>query len=190
MTESQQLHDDLRFVRRAVARRGAQERTPCAIPWLWGVFILVSFAMLDFNLRAAFLLFAVGAPLLGVASGFIGAMHGRRVGEVDHRSGRVHALHWGTIFLGMLALVALAAKQRVTGEGVGQVATLIVGIVYFLAGVHLDRRWMPSGLVLILGSAAITFVPRYPWTVLGVVVSLAVVLPTFLPQRSDEPRES
>ena len=185
MTESQQLHEDLRFVRRAVARR-ALEPTPRAIPWMWGAFILVSFALLDFNLRAAFWLFAVGAPLLGVASGFVGAMHGRRVGEVNHRSGRLHALHWGTIFLGMLALVALAAKQRVSGEGVGQVATLVVGIVYFLAGGHLDRRWMPSGLVLIIGAAAITFVPRYPWTILGVIVSLAVILPTFLPQRSDK----
>jgi hypothetical protein len=142
--------------------------------------------MIDFSPRAANWLFAVGAPLLGVASGFVGAMHGRRLGEVDHRSGRLHALHWGTIFLGMLALCALAAKHRVTGEGVGQVSTLIVGIVYFLGGVHLDRRWMPSGLVLIIGAAAITFVPRYPWTVLGVLVSLAVVLPTFLPQRSGE----
>ena len=86
----------------------------------------------------------------------------------------------------LLALCALAAKHRVSGQGVGQVATLVVGIVYFLAGVHLDRRWMPSGLLLIIGSAAITFVPRFPWTVLGVVVSLAVVLPTFLSRRIHE----
>jgi hypothetical protein len=185
MTETQQLHEDLRFVRRAAARRVA-DPTPRAIAWMWGAFILVAFALLDFNLRVALWLFAVGAPLLGVASGVVGAMHGRRHGEVDRRAGKLHVLHWGTIFLGMLALVVLAAKQRVSGEGVGQIATLIVGIVYFLAGVHLDRRWMPSGLLLIIGSAAITFVPRYPWTVLGVVVSLAVVLPTFLPQRSDE----
>ena len=185
MTETQQLHEDLRFVRRAVARRAA-DPTPRAIPLMWGAFILVAFALLDVNLRAAGWLFAVAAPILGVSSWLVGALHGRRHGELDRRAGTRHALHWGTIFLSMLALVVLAATRRVTGEGVGQVATLVVGIVYFLAGVHFDRRWMPSGLLLIIGSAAITFVPRYPWTVLGVVVSLAVVLPTFLPQRSDE----
>lgn len=186
MTESHQLHDDLRFVRRAVARRGRLEPTPRAIPFLWAAFVLVSFTLLDFNLRAAMWMFALVAPLLGVASGVIGALHGRRQGEVDKRVGYLHALHWGTIFLAMLPLTVLAAKHRVSGEGVGQVATLIVGVVYFLGGVHFDRRWMPSGLLMILGSAAITFVPRYPWTILGAVVCLAIVLPSLLPNRSNE----
>jgi hypothetical protein len=186
MTESQQLHDDLRFVRRAVARRGMLEPTPRAIPVLWGLFILVAFTLLDFNLRAAMWTFAVAAPLLGVASGLIGAVQGRRQGQVDQRAGRLHALHWGTIFLAMLPLAVLAARHRVSGEGVGQVATLLVGVVYFLGGVHFDRRWMPSGLLLIIGSAAITFVPRYPWTILGGVVCLALILPSLLPNRSHE----
>ena len=187
MTESQQIHDDLRFVRRAVARRGGMlEQTPRAIPILWGLFIIVSFTLLDFNQRAAMWMFALVAPLLGVASGLIGAAYGRRTGESDRRIGYRHAMHWGTIFLAMIALCVLAAKHRVSGEGVGQVSTLIVGVVYFLAGVHFDRRWMPSGLLLIIGSAAITFVPRYPWTILGVVVGLAVILPSFLPDRSHE----
>lgn len=186
MTESQQIHDDLRFVRRAVARRGMLEQTPRAIPILWGAFVLVAFALLDFNHRAAMWMFGLGAPLLGVLSGLIGAMHGRRAGEWDKRIGQLHAMHWGTIFLAMLALCVLAARHRVDGEGIGQVATLIVGVVYFLGGVHFDRRWMPSGLILIVGSAAITFAPWYPWTILGVVVCLALVLPNFLPKRSHE----
>ena len=186
MTESQQMHDDLRFVRRAVARRGVLEPTPRAIAILWGLFILVAFTLLDFNLRAAMWMFALVAPLLGVASGLIGAMQGRRLGEVDKRIGYLHALHWGTIFIAMLPLTVLAATHRVSGEGVGQVATLIVGVVYFLGGVHFDRRWMPSGLLLMIGSAAITFVPRYPWTILGAVACLALILPSLLPNRAHE----
>jgi len=119
-----------------------------------------------------------------VASGLIGAAYGRRMGESDRRMGHRHLMHWGTIFLAMIALCVLAAKHRVSGEGVGQVSTLIVGVVYFLAGVHFDRNWLVSGVLLIFGAAAITFVPRYPWTLLGAVVCLAIAVPAFLPRRS------
>ena len=128
---------------------------------MWGAFILVSFAMLDFNLRAAFLLFATGAA----------ARRGERAHQRDARAAAwarwtaaadaCIGMYWGTIFLGMLALAAARRQTSRDRRGCRQVSTLIVGIVYFLAGVHLDRRWMPSGLVLIIGSAAITFVPRY-----------------------------
>ena len=82
MTESQQLHDDLRFVRRAVTRRGLLDPTPRAIPFLWAAFILVAFTLLDFNLRAALWMFALVAPLLGVARGH------RRRAEPPPRRGR------------------------------------------------------------------------------------------------------
>jgi hypothetical protein len=185
VTRTEQLRQDFHYVRQAVDRRGgSRERTPRAIPILWGLFVLVSFALLDLHPRAAAWMFSVGAPLLAVASGLIGRAAARREGELNRRVGLDHAMHWGTIFLGMIALGALAAAGRVRGEGVGQVATIIVGVVYFLAGVHFDRNWLVSGVLLIFGAAAITFVPRYPWTLLGAVVCLAIAVPAFLPRRS------
>jgi hypothetical protein len=188
LTETDQLQQDLHFVRRAVARRQS-EPTPQIIPIVWGVFVLVSFAMLDFYRTGAAWMFTAVAPALALFSGWIGRAQARRAGETDRRAGRIHALHWGSIFLAMMSLVVLAATGRVRGEGVGQVATLLVGLVYFLAGVHLDGRWMISGLLLMAGAAAVAFVPRYPWTILGAVVCLALVLPAFLPRRADAHHE-
>jgi hypothetical protein len=189
MTQSEQIRDDLHFVRNAVARRGSLDRTPALIPVIWGAFILASFAMLDFWRTGAMWMFAVVAPLLGIASWLIGWAHARRVGERDHRAALTQAMHWGSIFIAMLVLCAIAAAhhQRFGGEAIGQVATLIVGLVYFLAGVHLDRRWMISGLLLLGGAAVVTWIPRYAWTSLGVIVFLALVIPALLVRPSNPP---
>ena len=184
MTQTEQIRQDLQFVRHAVARRSDAGRTPAAIPVIWGLFILVSFGMLDFWTTGAMWMFALVAPLLGIVSWLIGWSQARRAGEVDRRVGLTQAMHWGTIFLAMVVLCALAAGRRISGEAIGQVATMIVGIVYFLAGVHFDRRWMISGLLLLVGSAAITWVPQYAWTSLGLVVFLALVIPAFVRPRA------
>lgn len=186
MTQTDQMQQDLKFVRDAVARRGILDRTPQAIAWLWAIFILLSFALLDFRFSAAMWMFAVGAPLCGIVSFLIGRNVARHEGEFDHRVGFTCALHWGTIFLAMIALCFLAAAGRVSGQGIGQVATLVVGVVYFLAGVHFDRRWMTSGLLLMAGAAAISWIPHYPWTSLGAVVCLALILPTFFGKTVNE----
>jgi hypothetical protein len=180
MTQSQQIHEDLQFVRQAVDRCSRSDTTPHLIAWIWGLFILVSFTLLDVHFPAAMWMFAVGAPICGVASGFIGRSVAMREGVTDRREAAAQALHWGSIFVAMLALSALAALGRVRGDGIGQVATLIVGVVYFLGGVHFDRRWMISGILLMVGSVAITFIHHWAWTALGVVVCLGLILPTFL----------
>ena len=48
--------------------------------------------------------------------------------------------------------------------------------MYFLAGVHFDRRWMPSGIVMMLGPALLTSVTRYGWTMLGVLLFIALTV--------------
>ena len=59
----------------------------------------------------------------------------------------------------------------------------MIGLVYFLAGVHLDRNFLWLGPVLIVGGVLVGMAPRYGWTILGVVVALGLVVPSFFPPR-------
>lgn len=186
MTQSERLEQDLRYVRQAVTRKTMLDRTPTAIPWLWAIFVLIAFTLLDLAPRAAGWMFAVGAPLCGVLSLLIGMRQARREGEINRREGLLQALHWGSIFISMIVLPSIAWSGRIGPEVAGQIATLLVGLVYFLAGVHFDWRWMISGTILIVGAAAVAWIPVYPWSTLGAVVCVALILPTFIGTASHE----
>jgi hypothetical protein len=58
----------------------------------------------------------------------------------------------------------------------GQLLILISGIVYYLGGVHFDRRWMAPGLVMMAGAVLLTFLPRGGWTLVGVLTFLSLVI--------------
>src|SRR4051812_2018639 len=60
VTEINQLHDDLRFVRDAVARGDSPQRGPAAIYVVWAVYVLVGYTLLDFYPTAAGWFFLAG----------------------------------------------------------------------------------------------------------------------------------
>jgi hypothetical protein len=59
----------------------------------------------------------------------------------------------------------------------------VSGIVYFLAGVHFDRRWLWPGLVMIVGAGVLTYVTHFGWTTLGVLLFIALIVGFSLPPR-------
>jgi hypothetical protein len=191
MTETeQQLRDDLAFVRHAVARRDAPDATPRGILLIWAVYVLVGYALLDQSVAAANWFFLLAGIAGGVASSIIGRRNARRAGQADREEGLRHMLHWGSIFLAIIAIVALAIARRDQlrggGEIVGQFIALTIGVIYFLAGVHFDRRFIWLGLLLIAGSIAISFVPRYGWTALGIVMFIGLAGPTIFSKGPDD----
>ena len=46
------------------------------------------------------------------------------------------------------------------------------GVVLFLGGLHLDRRTLWPGVLLICGSVAIDHIQPYPWTTVGLASAL------------------
>jgi len=185
MTEINQLHEDLKFVRQAVTRHERQPHNLPAIYYLWAVYVLVGYAMLDFARPLAGWWFLVAGIAGGLLSAVLGRRAAQRSGEYDRDELRRTALHWaGGITLAIAAPMALAAViPALRGTVVGQLIVVMIGLVYFLAGVHFDRNLLWLGPVLVVGGVLVGLVPRYGWTGLGVVIALGLVIPTLFPPR-------
>ena len=171
---SQKLQDDLNFVRGAVEELQKRRYGSIALAALWAVIIGVGFTLNDFNQRAAGWFWMIG-PFVGFfLSGWIG-YRAELMSGAESRDGWKHGLHWGSIFVLCGAVLSIALVRELDGEVVGQLFTLITGAVYFLGGVHLDRRFLWPGVLLVIGSAAIDYIHPYPWTVVGIATAVALV---------------
>jgi hypothetical protein len=191
MTEiHQQLHDDLRFVRDAVARREGPQRRPAAIYAVWAVYVLVGYTLLDVYPRAAGWFFLAGGIVGFILSAFLARRAAKQQGERDADEARRSLLHWGVgIVLAIAAAFALASViPPLRGTASGQLIVVMIGLVYFLAGVHFDRNFLWLGPVLIAGGVLVGLAPRYGWTALGVVIALGLVVPTLFPARRQTPQ--
>lgn len=180
MTQPQQLQEDLSFVRHAVERQ-RRSHSPAPILWLWAGYVLIGYLLLDLDPRAGALFLMILGPICGVASAWLGARASRSAGERDRESDRAEALHWSAAFIALAAILAMAAiHPAMRGTLSGQLIVVCIGLVYYLYGVHRDRNFLWLGLVLIAGGVLLSFIPVYPWTCLGVVIALGLVLPTLL----------
>jgi hypothetical protein len=186
MTDPTQIQQDLRFVRDAVARR-SQRRTPVAIFWIVAVYVLIGYAMLDVAPQWAGWILGIGGVALWGVNSLVARHQMRTAGEYDRKASLRATLHWGGgITLAIVGCVALAAVvPSLRGPVFGQMVVIMIGLVYFLGGIHFDRQFLWLGPVLIAGGVCVKFVPHYGWTALGVVIALGLVVPTFF-KRDDE----
>jgi hypothetical protein len=177
MATPEQLKEDLHYVVGAIERD--RQGMPRSIGLLWAGYTLGGFAGLDWDPRAAGLFLLVGGPLLYLVSMKLGMRSALASGVRDREAGRRHMLHWGSIFLGMCAIALIARANGLSGEVFGQLITLIVGLVYFLAGVHFRISvflWL--GPLAMAGAAAVSYVDRWGWTLLGVLIAAGIMAAT------------
>jgi hypothetical protein len=184
MSQSQQATDDLRFVRQAVDRRERSRNIPPFIAWTVAVYVLVGYTLLDVNPQWAGLFFAIAGVGMGVLFPILGRRMSRQEGEFDRAEVIRLNLHWGSILLAIIGVIALGIARHVEGQTIGQFIALTIGLIYFLAGVHFDRNLLWLGPLLMAGAIAITYVPHYGWTALGALVALGLVVPTWFRTRS------
>jgi len=183
-SSSNPLVEDLQYVRQAVDRRGTQRPIPPVIAWAVAIYVVVGYSLLDFNPRYGGLFLMFGGIALGPICWVLGRRESARTGEYDRLEVRRIWLHWVSIVLAIAGVVTLGVSRHLDGQVIGQFIALTIGVVYFLAGVHFDRNFLWLGPVLMAGSIAIGYVPRYGWTSLGAVIALGLVLPTFFRPRA------
>ena len=173
MTQPNQIQDDLSFVRDAVARRDRSPMVFSAPYYCWAVYVLIGYCLLDINQHWANWFFLLAWFPTGVASGIARHFWIRRHGEIDAALSRRAKLHF--MVGGLLAVAAViglaCCVPSFRGPVTGQVSVVLFGMIYFLAGVHLDRSFLWLGPVMIVGGIAVGFVPHYGWTALGVVIA-------------------
>jgi hypothetical protein len=152
---------------------------PRSIGLLWAIFTLGGMVGLDWEPRTAGMFFVVGAPLLYLVSVKLGMRSALAAGVRDRETGRRHMLHWGSIFMGMCAIALIARANGLSGEVFGQLMTMLVGLVYFLAGVHFRISvflWL--GPLAMAGAGAVGYVDRWGWTLLGVLIAAGIMAAT------------
>ena len=178
-TPSSALRDDLAFIRRAV-ERSTPWQWPPAIACLWGVVVAAGFAVIDLQPQTAPLYWGVAAPTAFLASLWLGRRGAARRGQEDRRLAMVITMHWTGLLAagGLAALAALAGA--ITWSVMAATMVLLSATVYYLAGVHGDRRLLWVAGALGLGYLAVLFLPRGAWTAAGLLFAVAVVSAAFL----------
>lgn len=186
MSEVHQLSEDLAFVRGAVQRRDSRRPDMLGVYAPWAVYVLVGYTLLDFRPDIANFVFAFGwIPACLVAYLFTRKL--KALGEIgsDRQYSRNVALHWyGGIVLALATSIALSnVIPGLRGTPSGQITVCMVGLVYFFGGVHFDRRFLVLGPVMIVCAIFVGFIPKLPWTTLGIVIATGLVVPSFFKRK-------
>lgn len=179
MNDSKQIAEDLRYVRHSI-EKAEGDHAPAAIYWLWAVISLVGFSLVDWVPERVGLFWMIAAPLGFLLSLWIGYRSARQVGQLDHVEGKAWASHWLVVMITMF-LSLLAALTGVVGwRGFLATIVLLSGLAYLLAGVHLERRMIWVGVVLLLAYPAALLLETGVWTGLGVLFAFAMVATAYL----------
>jgi hypothetical protein len=183
-SDVQQIGKDLEFVRNAMSRRERPDLGPPLIFYLWAVYVIVGYSLLDFRPLYAGPFFGIGGMVGGVLSWVIGKRYSYRTGKWDRELAIRGMLHmFGGIMLSVGFVVALATVAPGFRSYTGQVTVGLIGLAYYLWGVHFHRYFMLLGVVVMAGGAIVGTVPHFGWTALGMVISLGLILPTFVGPR-------
>jgi hypothetical protein len=183
MTQSDQIRDDLHFVRQVVASNGQFRFT--APYYIWAIYCLIGYCLLDINVHWANWFFLLGWFPAGMATGIARRMWAQKHGELNEpldKKARLHFMFGG--LLSVAAVIGLAiCVPTFRGPVTGQVSVILFGIIYFLAGVHFDKSFLWLGPVLVLGGILVGFVPHYGWSALGAVIAAGLCAAAILNTR-------
>lgn len=183
MTSADQIRDDLHYVASALRRQEHCAGIP-AIYFLWAAIVPVGFALPDFAPRLAGLFWLVAGVGGGLLSWRLAERDARVHGVQDRATGMRHGLHWLIVGGGFL----LAALPLMTGQGDALSAAtflLVAGLAYALAGVHLQRPMLWSGLMMMAAyGVLVLFSPPYAWTISGIAIGVALALAGLSARRS------
>lgn len=185
MSSIEQIQQDLQFVRQAVGDQTRTDHPPTAIYGVWATYVMVGYALIDFYPAASGWFFLIGGVAATLLSWLLGKRYAYALGEVDRPKARRRVGHFiGGIALAIIGSAALAAViPALRGSAGGQVIVVMIGLVYFLGGVHFDRNLLWLGPVLMAGGVLVGLVSRYGWTALGAVIAAGLVLPPLLSHR-------
>jgi hypothetical protein len=183
MSTTDNLKDDIAYVRAAAERAGAGSIPSIYV--LWAVIGLCGFALADFaaDSRSVGLFWGVAGPAGFVVSAWLGYRAGRQSGQGSRRAGVRWAVHWLAFMAAGALAAALVAAGHLPWAAFGSLVVLLLALTYFNAGLYLDRRMLAIGVVLGVCFLVTLFIPGYRWTVAGVLMAGALVWQAILGAR-------
>lgn len=175
MANNEQLKQDIAYVR-AATERSVTISVP-AIYFLWALLGLCGFAMVDFVDDPQWIgIYWVFAGPIGFAlSIWLGGRAERDAGRSSREIGVRQGLHWFAFMATGVLGLALVHAGHLAWQGFGSLWVLLLALTYFHAGLHLERRLLPVGILLGAGYLITIWVPSFGWTTAGVMLAIALV---------------
>ncbi len=184
MTDTPSIKEDLAYVR-AAADRSDPVHIP-SIYLLWAAICLCGFPLVDFAGPSSWSIpvyWLTAGPVGGLLTWWLAERAKRRVGQINQEEGRRWAFHFVSFGVTGLLGYGMVAAGQLTWTGLTSLWILLIGLTYVLAGLHLERRMLPVGIVVLAGYLVALFVPEYGFTTMGVMVAVALSLQAYLGTR-------
>ena len=180
MSDIGKLREDLAFVRDAAHRSDSVPFSSIYV--LWAVIILFGLPMSDFVDDKSWIrwYWRVAAPVGFLLSMWLGSRACARIGQADIERGMRWVKHWLAYMVAVVLIGLLVAGGKLTDSGIGALSVLLLALAYFYAGLHLDRRLIPVGIVIGLCFPIILYLPGYGSTASGVVIAGALLVVAYL----------
>jgi len=175
MSETNRIDNDIRYVRGLVSESD-RSGSSSAIYFMWAAICLVGFPLADFAPQYVGIFWMIAGPLGGFASFALGWRHSVRMGQMRRDVGVRHGLHWTGMMVAIFLVVPLGVTGTIAWSAVHRIILLLLGLSYFLAGVHLDRPLLWVGLLMIVAYVALFFIQAYQWTIVGIAVAVALAV--------------
>jgi hypothetical protein len=190
MSDTHQVQQDLHYVREVVTRADRSPQRRAGIYWIWALYVLIGYPLMDFAPRYAGPFFMLAMIVCIAATVFL-RHRNKKLAGVRARHDRSGLFWWGGISLVILCSIGISIIiPHISGQASGQITVMLIGILYFLSGVHYDRNFLWLGPILCVCGILVGFVPHYGWTALGVVLALGLIVPTlFAPRPPKEIQE-
>jgi hypothetical protein len=172
--DANQLQSDIAYVRDTVNRVGPA-RAPASIPLLWAAITAVGFPLADFAPARVGLFWMIAGPAGFIASALLGWRDARQRGQLNRVEGARWSAHWASLLLAIFLAVLLLESGQLTQKGFEALILLLLALVYFLAGVHLERRMLWIAPVAAGAYVVVLFITGYVWSIVGAVLAIALV---------------
>lgn len=176
MHPQRKLREDIAFVREAVERRDRTHYRSIAIAVLWAVILAIGHSLSDFSPHYSPLYWCTATPVGYLLSFRIAAREARATGVADRRTRARFGMHWGSLFVAIAIVLFIALPHGLEHSVISQFITLTAGITCFLAGLHLDRRLLVPGVVMVLCAAVVDYLAPYPWTIVGLAIAASLIV--------------
>ena len=184
MADTQSIQQDLAYVRAAADRSGSVHIP--SIYLLWAGICLVGFPLVDFagpGSQWIAVYWLTAGPVGGLVTWRLAVRAEHRTGQVNRAESRRWALHFLAFGATGLLGFGMVATGQLTWAGLASLWILLIGLTYILAGLHLERRMLAVGIVVLAGYLVALFVPQYGFTAMGVMVAVALSLQAYLGMR-------
>jgi len=188
MTETNQLAEDLQFVRKAVEARDKPVGSSNVHLIIWALYCLVCIPTYDFLPRYGKPINFAGVIIAAVVSAILGRREGMKAGQYDRAAlVRTYLHFYGGVVLIISTMTGLCLlNPGAADQLMGQISVILVGFMYYFGGLHIPHvkfmRWI--GPIIIAAGVGLSKVPHYQWTVMGCVYAACILSPVIFGRRN------